>query len=228
MEVLTRLKRFLSYLRGRGGFNTMDVTAALAITATLAAVVIPSVKGSMDNARVNSLMQEVTNIRNGLLKFNSDTNQMPAIVSVSDVGDINGNANQSSGLRVNGKPIITWQGPYMDKDIGKNPFGGDYKLDYADETLYDVSGLLPPVIVVETDATTGAVTTTTTAVANRDSAVFLVTALPPGVIEKVDSALDDGDPDTGIIQDASTTSTNQLAVIILPGVKITDLTGLVQ
>lgn len=248
MEALTRLKEFLrglparwqEGLRGEGGFNIMDVTAAVAITATLAAVVTPSVKGSMDNARVSSLMQEVTNIRNSLLKFNSDTNRMPVILGSSGAEDINGNnpvvavtttdpgtglvtvvtpaAAGTSGLRVNQLPIVTWQGAYMDKDVGKNPFGGEYSLLYATLGFHsnlNVSDLLPPII------SGGAVTTA----ADRDSVAFLVDALPPEVIAKVDSSLDDGNPTKGIIRDVSGTSSTgsavkMMAVVVLPGVNI--------
>lgn len=252
MQILARLKkgfmRHLSYLQKEGGFNIMDVTAAVAITATLASVVVPSVKGSMDNARISSLMQEVANIRNGLLKFNSDTNQMPVIVATSDVTDINGNnpvaavtsldefgnpvtipaVDGTSGLRINQKPIVTWQGAYLDKDVGKNPFGGGYALVYdtvgtGAVVAIDVSDLLPPII-------SGG---TVTPAPNRDSVAFLVTALPPEVIAKMDSTLDDGDPTKGIIRDVSGTSTSgsavsQMAVIVLPGVNINAGTGLPQ
>lgn len=234
MEVLTRLKRFLSYLRGEGGFNIMDVTAAVAITATLAAVVVPSVKGSMDNARVGALTQEISAIRNGLLKFNVDTNVMPRLVRTvtttttdatispptvtttstieplgGSVALLNGIPNVNSGLRVNGNSLVDWKGPYLERDLIDNPFGGDYFLNYS--TLFRVP-----------DPKTGTVSP-------RISAALKVTGLPPVAAEKVDGTLDDGNPLSGIVQITSESvdgvTQDVLSIIILPAVMIDPETG---
>lgn len=235
MIVLTRLKGFLRYAftqlptglrtrwqagwRKRGGFNTLDITVAMAITAALASVVVPSIKSSVDNARANSLIQEIDSIHNVLIRFYADTNQMPIIVGTSDVTDINGNQNPrgTSGLRFNGKPIIGWNGPYLGKDVGNNPFGGNYRLEYTQVVPIDV-----------TDLKTGQKIT------NRASAVMMVTGLPPGVADKVDTTMDDGNSDKGVIRtkklfDAVTGDIMDevLEVVVLPGVRIDPDTGTV-
>lgn len=127
-----RIRRFCQGLRREAGSTTLDILTALAMTLTLAAIVVPSVSSQVRNARANALIGDIETIRNNLIKFFSNTQQMPIILDTALIitnrpgaEKINGVKGMTSGLFVNDKPITLWQGSYIEKEIAFNPFSGE-------------------------------------------------------------------------------------------------------
>lgn len=183
---------------------------ALAITLALTVVVAPSVISQVREARANALIGDIEIIRNNLLKFFSDTQQMPILedprmINRSGVEKINGVEGLTSGIFLNDKSIISWQGPYIEREVLLNSFGGRYFPDYSTEV-------------------------TTSQGERAVSAVLVVTGVSNGQVKIIDETVDDGDLQDGNIQITSRFGiggfTSQMVVIILEDTIINPVTGI--
>lgn len=65
------------YLRKRGGFTLAEVTAVVAITGTLAAIVIPVAVNKIEEGRIARAALDVDAINQGIKAFFSDTGEWP-------------------------------------------------------------------------------------------------------------------------------------------------------
>lgn len=73
------MKRF----RKTGGFSLPEVTAVVAITGTLAAIIVPVAIDQIENSRTGRARQDIVTISNAIRLFFKDTGQWPNRVSKS-------------------------------------------------------------------------------------------------------------------------------------------------
>ncbi|MCQ4573770.1 MAG: prepilin-type N-terminal cleavage/methylation domain-containing protein [Candidatus Brocadiales bacterium] len=77
MKLLRRAKKLFSGLKDRKGFTLPEVAAVVAITATLAAVVVPVAIDQIESARVAKAKQDVDGISAAISLFHKDTGTWP-------------------------------------------------------------------------------------------------------------------------------------------------------
>ena len=77
MELLKRAKRFLKGLKKNVGFTLPEVTAVVAITGTLAAVVVPVAVDQIEKGRQARAAMDVDSISNAASAFFRDTGEWP-------------------------------------------------------------------------------------------------------------------------------------------------------
>ena len=77
MELLKRAKRFLKGLKKNAGFTLPEVTAVVAITGTLAAIVVPVAIDQVEKGRLAGATGDIFQIQGALTAFAKDTGEGP-------------------------------------------------------------------------------------------------------------------------------------------------------
>lgn len=119
-------RRRRSHLRHRSGFSLAEILVALAIIATLAAVLFPAVAGQIAKGDATRTIQDITSIRTGIEQFLADVHRYPGKVShianpiTALQTDVN-NAVYPAGL------VARWKGPYLTRDS----LTGGYQTGYG-------------------------------------------------------------------------------------------------
>jgi general secretion pathway protein G len=118
---MTRLKLH----NPRAGVTLIEMLVVVVIIAVFAAVVGPKLLGQGDKARVVAARQQIENLQLALGQFHLDTGQYPT----TEQGLVS--------LRVQPNGMTQWHGPYLQKDIGNDPWGHPYSYkfpgDHGDE-----------------------------------------------------------------------------------------------
>ena len=118
---MTRLKLH----NPRAGVTLIEMLVVVVIIAVFAAVVGPKLLGQGDKARVVAARQQIENLQLALGQFHLDTGQYPT----TEQGLV--------ALRVQPNGMIQWHGPYLQKDIGNDPWSHPYSYkfpgDHGDE-----------------------------------------------------------------------------------------------
>jgi prepilin-type N-terminal cleavage/methylation domain-containing protein len=115
MNTAPSIRRHQHQVRSRRGFSLAEILVALAIMATLAAVLIPAVNGQIARSDATRTIQDLTAIRTGVEQFIADVHRYPG--KVSHLGnpitaaqmDVN-NSLYPTGL------VARWKGPYLGRD----------------------------------------------------------------------------------------------------------------
>ena len=102
-------------LRSRTGFTLAEILVALAIIATLAAVLVPAVTGQIMKGEVNRAIQDITNIRTGIEQFVADVHRYPGKVShlATQITALQLDVNNSTYPN---NLVNRWKGPYLGRD----------------------------------------------------------------------------------------------------------------
>lgn len=95
------------------GFTLIEMIGVLAVIAILAAIVAPKIIEAINEARMNSLAEEIASIRTAVASYYKDTGAFPAV---------NGSRND---LMSKPQGIKNWNGPYLEKQLTNpvNPNG---------------------------------------------------------------------------------------------------------
>ncbi len=107
------------------GFTLIELLVVIAIIGVLAAIIAPNAFKAIEKAKITRLIADIKNIKTAGYIYYSDTGDWPlAGVDSYDpgTGDENGFLyfleDDGSGK---------WDGPYLEKYPGKNPWGGTYR-----------------------------------------------------------------------------------------------------
>ena len=100
-----------------GGFTLIEIMVVAVIIAVLAAIVAPAVLGRVDTAKHNAAKGQIASFDTALSSFRLDTGDFPA----------SGQGLQS--LRAD-PGVQGWDGPYLTKELPKDPWGKDYVYTY--------------------------------------------------------------------------------------------------
>ena len=98
----------------RGGFSLIELLLVLVILAILAAVVVPKFTGRSDDARIAAAKTDIAQMETALDAFEVDAGRYPA----SDEG--------LGALMVQPQNVKTWKGPYLKRDVPKDPWDQPY------------------------------------------------------------------------------------------------------
>src|SRR5580698_77365 len=100
--------------RGQAGVTLIEMLVVVVIIGLFVALVAPGMFRSADKARVTATKAQIEHLMTALGTYKLDTGLFPATEQGLDA------------LRTKPAGAATWNGPYMDKDIPKDPWGHDY------------------------------------------------------------------------------------------------------
>ncbi|HDN85841.1 MAG: type II/IV secretion system protein [Candidatus Omnitrophota bacterium] len=104
------------------GFTLVELIVVIAIIAILAAVVAPQAFRAIEKGKVSALLGDYKSIKTATMALYADTNSWPA------------DGNNGEDLVYNASGISGWDGPYLEKWPGQNPFGGTYTINNESAT----------------------------------------------------------------------------------------------
>jgi general secretion pathway protein G len=123
--------------RASRGFSLLEIVIAVALLATLAAVVAMRSGGAIDKGKVGAVVQTVDTLKNACVSYHTDTGQFAWEYSGYD----------ATNRKLSGTQTISgWSGPYLEAPLtnGKNPWGGSAYLYNTSATAgqsgFDVDG----------------------------------------------------------------------------------------
>ncbi len=96
------------------GFTLIELMIVLFILGLLAALVAPRLMGRVGKAKIKSAQAQIQMMSTALDLFHLDVGRYP---------------NEDEGLKVlyqNPDNLSSWSGPYLDKQVPKDPWGRDY------------------------------------------------------------------------------------------------------
>ena len=107
--------------RGQAGVTLIEMLVVVTIIGLFVALVAPSMFKNADKARVTAARSQLENFMTALGSYKLDTGAFPT----TEQG--------LQALRVKPQDVAQWAGPYMPKDIPKDPWGHDYVYKYPGE-----------------------------------------------------------------------------------------------
>jgi general secretion pathway protein G len=119
---------------GESAFTLVELLLVLVILGILAAIVVPKFSGKTEMAQRTAAATNIATFATALSNFEIDTGSYP---------------RGSDGLQqllVQPADIANWHGPYLDRDIPKDPWGNDYVYEYPgriNPSGYDIISMGP-------------------------------------------------------------------------------------
>jgi general secretion pathway protein G len=90
----------------------MELVVVIFILAILAALILPRVFGRTSDAKISKALSDIASLRNQIQMYKSDTGSFPTVLQDLRTRPADG----ADG----------WRGPYLDKEIPTDPWGGEY------------------------------------------------------------------------------------------------------
>lgn len=182
--------------RSRRGFTLAEMLVTVSIIAVLAAVVVPSVAGSLFKGDAGRVVSDLTNVRGAIEQFLSDVRRYPgrtgdltALITVTGT-DINSTtpavvATNTYGVTYTQAVINRWRGPYINNVPSATGFGGTIGSAF-----------------MRVDCANGASSSTpaTTTISGTPCLAVVVTGITPTEARRVDFAMDDSVSNTGLVR----------------------------
>jgi len=100
--------------RKNKAFTLIELMVVILILAILAALVVPNVLGRTGQAKVAKAKSDLATLRGAIDQFRLDCDRYPTTQESFDAL-----RNQPSG-------VSGWHGPYLQKDLGTDPWGNPY------------------------------------------------------------------------------------------------------
>ncbi len=100
--------------RRSGGFTLIELLLVLVILGILAGIVVPKFAGKTEMARQTAAVSQIATFSTALDTYEVDTGRYPR------------GKNGLLDLVTMPRDVQNWHGPYMQKDIPKDPWGNDY------------------------------------------------------------------------------------------------------
>ncbi len=107
--------------RAQAGVTLIEMLVVVTIIGLFVALVGPNLWRTSDRARVTAAHSQIENFMTALGTYKLDTGTFPT----SEQG--------LQALRVKPDGVNQWNGPYMPKDIPRDPWGHDYIYKYPGE-----------------------------------------------------------------------------------------------
>ncbi len=104
--------------RSQAGVTLIEMMVVVTIIALFAALVLPKMMNQADRAKVTKAKADINGFETALGSYKLDTGVFPT----TDQG--------LQALRVQPEGVQNWQGPYVQKDIGNDPWGHPYVYHY--------------------------------------------------------------------------------------------------
>ena len=117
--------------RNRAGFSLAEVLVAVAITAVVAAMVMPMVFSKIRTSQVSALSQTFVGLSQGLAEFKRATTRYPALLSYLSAAPA-GTDNDICGNDITATNTALWRGPYTSRIVTTGGvIVGDYTIENA-------------------------------------------------------------------------------------------------
>ena len=100
--------------RGQAGVTLIELLVVVVIIGLFVALVAPNMFKSSDKARVTAARTQIENLMTALGEYKLDTGLFPT----TEQG--------LQALRVKPPDAAIWNGPYLQKDLPKDPWGHEY------------------------------------------------------------------------------------------------------
>jgi prepilin-type N-terminal cleavage/methylation domain-containing protein len=113
----------LTRARGRG-VTLVEILIVMAILATLAAVLYPSVAVQLRRGQSTALANQLDNIRVALANFQQNVGEYPRFLTQLTVAPVNGD-DDSCGNNLSTTQRNSWRGPYLAQNLVGNMVVGD-------------------------------------------------------------------------------------------------------
>jgi general secretion pathway protein G len=107
--------------RGDAGVTLIEMLVVVSIIALFAALVAPSMFQQGDKARVVAARVQINNFEQALTQYKLSTGMFPTTEQGLEA------------LRTKPANLNQWEGPYLKKEIPKDPWGHDYLYKYPGE-----------------------------------------------------------------------------------------------
>jgi general secretion pathway protein G len=107
--------------RGDAGVTLIEMLVVVSIIALFAALVAPSMFQAGDKARVTAARVQINNFEQALTQYKLSTGTFPTTEQGLEA------------LRTKPANLNQWEGPYLKKEIPKDPWGRDYLYKYPGE-----------------------------------------------------------------------------------------------
>lgn len=124
------------------GVTLMEVLIAMAIVATLAAVVYPTVTGQIRRGQATALGNQLDNLRQALGSYRQNVQRYPNALSQLTTQPVAG-ASDICGTAIPAANRALWRGPYLNQNIA-----GDFAV--GEDTIQNVLAQIVTVLPVRT------------------------------------------------------------------------------
>ncbi len=104
--------------RSQAGVTLIEMMVVVTIIALFAALVLPKMMNQADRAKVTKAKADINGFETALGSYKLDTGVFPT----TEQG--------LQALRVQPEGVENWQGPYLQKDIGTDPWNHAYAYHY--------------------------------------------------------------------------------------------------
>lgn len=121
------------------GFTLIEMIVVIAVIAVLIALLIPAAIGALNDAKIASASGAAQAIRSAILQLVQDTGRSPgqgvsnpSVFTPTTGTSITGATLNASaqGLLANDGSYTNWHGPYLEHDIGLDPWNHAYVLSW--------------------------------------------------------------------------------------------------
>jgi general secretion pathway protein G len=98
----------------RQAFTFIEIMVVVVILAILAALIVPNLLNKASDAKVSAAKSDISSLSTALQNYHLDNDAFPT----TDEG--------LAALRSAPASAPHWKGPYLQKDMSKDPWGNDY------------------------------------------------------------------------------------------------------
>ena len=113
-KVLANLKLESHSRFSQQGFTLIEILVVMAIIAMLAVMVAPNIFNQQAGAQRDAAMSQISSLEAALDTYRLDVGEYPDTLE---------------GLTENDSGRAAWNGPYLRRDVPKDPWGNDYVYD---------------------------------------------------------------------------------------------------
>lgn len=121
------MKRSTRKRTRRRGFTLMELLIVLGILVMLAALAVPRLLGTRKKAKLNLAESQVGLLRGALEHYALDNETFPTTEQGLQA------LSHAPADSEEGSAASAWGGPYLNKDLAKDPWGNEYQYAYPPE-----------------------------------------------------------------------------------------------